>query len=192
MDKPTEDEEANDDETSAAGPRKKKGTSDGLAANVAKPGKARKPAIAAKPASAAEDPFWDESEGEEDSDDDLISRLSEYSFSARCAAVTNDDMYCYDDALPPCAVTPTTMLDYLKCTVTRTRTRTWDSGKKASMRPVVIKACTATKDRRVTFQREGTPDTVEVILDSGSNGHILPVSVMTEVKKARRAHVSRE
>jgi hypothetical protein len=52
-------------------------------------------------------------------------------------------------------------------------------------RTEVLKAYTA-KNRRVRFDdaTKGTADTVEVILDSGSDGHILPVSVMTKVRRA--------
>jgi hypothetical protein len=55
----------------------------------------------------------------------------------------------------------------------------------ATQQSEVLKAYTA-KNRRVRFEAatKGAADTVEVILDSGSDGHILPVSVMTKVRRA--------
>ena len=102
--KPTEDEELDDEDLSVAEFKtwkKKKAAAAKVAASMAKSGKAKGTgSAAAKTAKLGEDLYWDGSDEEGDSEDDLVSRLSEYSFSARCA-VTNHDTNCYRDVNLP-------------------------------------------------------------------------------------------
>ena len=64
------------------------------------------------------------------------------------------------------------------------RVRTW-TGTEAA-RPKTVSACTAKRERSVKFDPyvKDDVDTVEVILDSGSDGHILPLSVMSRTREA--------
>ena len=69
------------------------------------------------------------------------------------------------------------------------RVRTWTGSCKA--KPMATRGNATRKQSRVRFDPSAKDDgdTVDVILDSGSDGHILPVSVMSKSCKAPQAHV---